>query len=66
MARVKVSDAVWVEFRSACLAKGEHVADALGRLVESELRRRAGVAPRRSRLSENAPRLFDDHDEQEA
>lgn len=65
MARVNVSHAVWIEFRSACLVEGEHVADALGRLVESELRRRARAAPRCSTLTEAAPTLFDGHHEQE-
>ena len=73
MARVNVSDAVWVEFRSACLTKGEHVADALARLVVRDLSRSAsrerrnrdrgidGVAGRMS----SALTLFDPDDEQE-
>lgn len=64
MARVNVSDAVWVEFRSACLFEGEHVAEALGRLVEGELRRKARrptTASHRPQASRPmAPTLFDD------
>jgi hypothetical protein len=60
MARVNVSDAAWVEFRSACLAKGEHVSDALGRLVSAELRRRSATQRRSSTAT--TPRLFDDQE----
>lgn len=65
MARVNVSDAAWVEFRSVCLAKGEHVSDALGRLVAAELNRAARAATRRRR-SGGMPTLFDVRDEADA
>lgn len=41
-ARVAVDDAHWMAFRQAALARGISVSAYLGRLVEAELRRRAG------------------------
>lgn len=42
LARVAVSADTWTAFRQAALAQGVSVAAYLGRLVETEVRRRAG------------------------
>lgn len=44
VARVAVDDETWVAFRQAALARGVSVSAYLGKLVEAELRRRAGRA----------------------
>lgn len=36
-ARINVDDGTWREFRTRCLADGEHVSDVLARLVRAEL-----------------------------
>ncbi len=70
MARVNVSDAVWIEFRAACLVEGEHVADALGRLVKCEVRRlvrqSTGASSKSRASTSTTPTLFDEHEEQGA
>jgi len=38
-ARVNVDDETWLEFRTRCLAGGEHVSEVLARLVRAELDR---------------------------
>lgn len=48
VARVNVTDEQWKVFRRACLDDGVPVSDALGRLVETELRKRG---PRRTEAS---------------
>ena len=63
VARVNVTDEQWKAFRRACLDDGVPVSDALGRLVETELRkrghRRAGASlTRRARARIEEPRLF--------
>lgn len=42
VARVAISDEQWVAFRQVALTQGISVSRYLGRLVEKELRRRAG------------------------
>lgn len=42
LARVAVSSETWTAFRQAALAQGVSVAAYLGRLVDAEVRRRAG------------------------
>lgn len=61
MARVNVSDAVWVKFRSRCLERGVHVADALAELVEqdvAEAQARSGRGRRAAGVSA-PPTLFE-------
>ena len=36
-ARINVDDDTWLEFRTRCLAGGEHVSEVLARLVHAEL-----------------------------
>lgn len=42
VSRVAVDDKTWVAFRQAALARGISVSAYLGKLVEAELKRRAG------------------------
>jgi hypothetical protein len=42
VARVAVDEEAWLEFRQAALARGISVSEYLGRLVQRELKRRAG------------------------
>lgn len=62
MARVNVTDELWLEFRRSCLEDGVHVSDRLGRLVVAELQRRrrssAPTAPARRRDRPEAQTLF--------
>jgi hypothetical protein len=44
VSRVAVDDESWITFRQAALARGISVSAYLGRLVEAELKRRAGRA----------------------
>lgn len=64
MARANVTDEQWKEFRRACLDDGVPVSDALGRLVEAELRKKrlalsASNPRRRSPNRSDEPRLFE-------
>lgn len=45
-ARINVDDTTWLEFRTRCLADGEHVSDALARLVRAELDRTVSTRER--------------------
>lgn len=63
VARVNVTDEQWKEFRRACLDDDVAVSDALGRLVETELRRRRqrpveATPSRRPGVRIDEPRLF--------
>ena len=60
MARVNVADLEWRAFRRLCIDDGVAVAEALGRLVRNDLRRRSSNQPRqRNAARPDARTLFD-------